>query len=87
MVVSNWVSLKNCLICLRKFYEEKFLRLWTLTIFSGHCKKLAPEYVKAAKQLAALDPPQYIAKVDTTVNNELASRFDVKGFPTLKFFR
>jgi len=56
-------------------------------LFSGHCKSLAPEYVKAAKTLAALDPPKYIAKVDATENKEVAERFGVKGFPTLHFFR
>lgn len=52
----------------------------------GHCKKLAPEYVKAAARLAQQDPPVYIAKVDATVQKELASRFEIKGFPTLKWF-
>lgn len=32
----------------------------------GHCKKLAPEYEAAAKKLAELDPPKYLAKVDAT---------------------
>jgi protein disulfide-isomerase-like protein len=45
----------------------------------GHCKKLAPEYEKAAKTLD-------LAKVDATENNELAKRFNIKGFPTLLFF-
>lgn len=52
----------------------------------GHCKKLAPEYVKAAEALAQLDPPMYLAKVDATENKELGSRFEIKGFPTLKWF-
>lgn len=54
---------------------------------SGHCKKLAPEYASAAATLAKQDPPQYIAKVDATENNALAERFEIKGFPTLIFFR
>ncbi|CAE7262187.1 pdi-2 [Symbiodinium sp. KB8] len=29
----------------------------------------------------------FIAKVDATANRELGDRFDVRGFPTLKFFR
>lgn len=53
----------------------------------GHCKKLAPKYSAAAEQLAALDPPQYIAKVDCTTNSKLKSRFEIKGFPTLKYFK
>lgn len=53
---------------------------------SGHCKKLAPEYIKAAATLAAMDPPRYIAKVDATENSGLQERFGVKGFPTLHFF-
>ena len=54
---------------------------------SGHCKTLAPEYVKAAAELVKLDPPQYVAKVDATANEDLAQRFEVQGFPTLHFFR
>lgn len=53
----------------------------------GHCKKLAPEYAGAAAVLAAQDPPMYIAKCDTTENNALGERFEIKGFPTLVFFR
>jgi len=52
----------------------------------GHCKKLAPEYAAAAKILGEKTPPQYVAKVDTTVQEKLGKRFDIKGFPTLKWF-
>jgi len=27
-----------------------------------------------------------LAKVDATIEKELAERFDIEGFPTLKFF-
>jgi thiol-disulfide isomerase/thioredoxin len=57
------------------------------SLFSGHCKSLAPEYAKAAKTMASWNPPKYVAKVDATENKEVAERFGVKGFPTLHFFR
>ena len=52
----------------------------------GHCKRLAPEYAKAAVALAALDDAIEIGKVDCTTNKELCSRFGVRGYPTLKTF-
>jgi protein disulfide-isomerase A1 len=52
----------------------------------GHCKSLAPEYVKAAAQLAESNPNVKLAKIDCTVEKELASKYEIKGFPTLKFF-
>jgi len=52
----------------------------------GHCKKLAPEYAAAAQQLAESNPNVKLAKVDCTVEKDTCGKFDVKGFPTLKFF-
>jgi protein disulfide-isomerase A1 len=55
----------------------------------GHCKKLAPEYEKAASILSSHETPIVLAKVDANEekNRDLASEYDVKGFPTIKILR
>ena len=53
----------------------------------GHCKKIAPELEKAAKQLGEREEPILIGKVDATIEKELAEEFEVKGYPTMYVFR
>ncbi|KRZ15094.1 Protein disulfide-isomerase A3 [Trichinella pseudospiralis] len=53
----------------------------------GHCKRLAPEYEKAATLLKNADTPVPLAKVDCDANKVLCETQNVRGFPTLKIFR
>jgi len=52
----------------------------------GHCKKLAPEYAAAAAELKTKGSKVVLAKVDADSEKELGTKFDVSGFPTLKWF-
>lgn len=52
----------------------------------GHCKKIAPEYEKAAQQLAADGSNVKLVKIDATVESSLATKHGVNGYPTLKWF-
>ena len=53
----------------------------------GHCKQLAPEWAKAAKQLKEQSIPAKLAKVDATEEKGVAKTVEIKGFPTLKYYK
>ncbi|XP_053624700.1 protein disulfide-isomerase A5 isoform X2 [Plodia interpunctella] len=52
----------------------------------GHCKRIKPEFEKAATKIKAEKINGILAAVDATKEPDLASRFEVKGYPTLKYF-
>ena len=53
----------------------------------GHCKRLAPEYEKAATTLKNEDPAVPLIKVDCTTSQDTCSKHGVSGYPSLKVFR
>ncbi|KAG8387061.1 hypothetical protein BUALT_Bualt03G0214200 [Buddleja alternifolia] len=60
--------------------------LWIVEFFApwcGHCKKLAPEWKKAANSLKG---QVKLGHVDCDAEKSLMSRFNVQGFPTILVF-
>ncbi|GFQ04794.1 protein disulfide isomerase-like 2-3 [Phtheirospermum japonicum] len=70
-------------------FDELVLKskeLWVVEFFApwcGHCKKLAPEWKKAAQNLKG---QVKLGHVDCDAEKSLMSRFNVQGFPTILVF-
>jgi len=56
----------------------KFFAPWC-----GHCKRLAPTWIEFAE--ASADAPYAVAEVDCTVQKDLCNKYEVHGYPTIKY--
>lgn len=52
----------------------------------GHCKAMKPAYQEAAAMLKELEVGGVLAAVDATKEEALGKKYDVTGFPTLRYF-
>eukprot|EP00285_Hemiselmis_virescens_P005614 CAMPEP_0173377364 /NCGR_PEP_ID=MMETSP1356-20130122/563_1 /TAXON_ID=77927 ORGANISM="Hemiselmis virescens, Strain PCC157" /NCGR_SAMPLE_ID=MMETSP1356 /ASSEMBLY_ACC=CAM_ASM_000847 /LENGTH=126 /DNA_ID=CAMNT_0014330051 /DNA_START=13 /DNA_END=393 /DNA_ORIENTATION=+ len=52
----------------------------------GHCVALAPAWESLASKVASIDNA-VVGKVDCTIEQELAGKYGIKGYPTLMMLK
>lgn len=66
--------------------QEKSVLVMFFTNYCIHCKNLKPVYSKAADQASDEGIKATFAAVDCGANNAICQKFNIDGYPTLKFF-
>ncbi|XP_026689516.2 protein disulfide-isomerase TMX3-like [Ciona intestinalis] len=75
--------------------DERFLKvesqgLWLVMFYApwcGHCKNLEPTWIEVGAELAKGNSEVSVARLDATKYSAITSKYQVRGFPTIKFFK
>ncbi|CAI7908092.1 unnamed protein product [Closterium sp. NIES-53] len=69
--------------------SHDFIAVMFYAPWCGHCKRLEPEYVKAAEMLVEEGSDIVLARIngDEKKHKAIARKYGVGGFPTIKIFR
>ena len=88
----DWPKEKSVVVLDPKNFDG-FIKSQSYTIvefyapWCGHCKSLEPEWAAAAKKVSKLKPAVLLAKVDADAHGDLAQKYGVSGYPTIKIFK
>uniref|UniRef100_H2ZMY9 protein disulfide-isomerase n=1 Tax=Ciona savignyi TaxID=51511 RepID=H2ZMY9_CIOSA len=64
--------------------------MWLVMFYApwcGHCKNLEPTWLEVGAELEKDKSTVVVARLDATKYSQLTSKYQVRGFPTIKFFK
>ena len=89
----DWSETESQLVHLTTANFDEYLKAESSVLvmfyapWCGHCKRMKPEYTSAAQKLEDMKTGGHLAAVDATKEPSLGNRYNVRGYPTLKYFK